>query len=193
MKTNTDSGSTSRRRRLGKVVKSLEGAFKAELRRREVDDNPELKLDIEALGKKQRALDRLLRVPAEDVTTKQTEKMKCLRESIVNDRQVLDGKRGALEEKLSVQLSKRLKRRQCAKRTMADGLTLSRMLEHLISRCKANGMTRLLHIKHLRDKGISLSYLKSNEPKLPPKRQQQQQPGCFIKHAPGSGSHHHHH
>ena len=172
----------SRRRRLGKVVKSLESAFKVEMRRREVDDNPEVKLELDALAKKQRALDRLLKVPEEDITTKQTEKIERLREIIVKDKQVLDGKRGALEVKLCTELSQRLKRRQSAKRTMADGLTLSRMLEHLISRCKANGMTRLLHIKQLRDKGRSLSFLTSKELKLP---KQQQQPGCFIKHAPG--------
>ena len=142
MKTNAD-GIISRRRRLGKVVKSLESAFKVEMRRREVDDNPEVKLELDALAKKQRALDRLLKVPEEDITTKQTEKIERLRETIVRDKQVLDGKRGALEVKLCTELSQRLKRRQCAKRTMADGLTLSRMLEHLLSRCKANGMTRL--------------------------------------------------
>ena len=58
MKTNAD-GIISRRRRLGKVVKSLESAFKVEMRRREVDDNPEVKLELDALAKKQRALDRL--------------------------------------------------------------------------------------------------------------------------------------
>ncbi len=171
----TKNNMNNRALKLKKVVKCLEKALNAELLKKKTIRTLGLQTDIDALEKKQRALDRLSRIPETKRSTKQLEKMECLSESVFKDREVLEGKRDAMELKLSKELKERLKTRQCAKRSMLDELTLSRMLEYLIDRCKEEGMR---NIKQLMDAGRSVSFIKNKELKLA-----KQQGGCFIKHS----------